>query len=74
MVSGLGESTKGEWSGDVDLNDGSAQQLYSSYKKQIEFISGISMEKDDRSLKQNIELLMQQVIEDVNFVSTSEFT
>ena len=28
LLSGLGESVKGEWSGDIDLNDGSIQQLY----------------------------------------------
>jgi len=35
VLSGLGESVKGEWSG--DLNDGSTQQLYTNYRKQIDF-------------------------------------
>ena len=47
LLSGLGESVKGEWSGDVDLNDGSTQQLYKSYRKQLDFLDGISVKVDD---------------------------
>ena len=43
LLSGLGESVTGEWSGDVDLNDGSTQQLYKSYRKQLDFLDGISV-------------------------------
>lgn len=31
VVSGLGESVKGVWSGDVDVNDGKLQLLYEQY-------------------------------------------
>jgi len=43
LLSGLGESVKGEWSGDVGLNDGYTQQLYKSYRKQLDFLDGISV-------------------------------
>ena len=33
VVSGLGESIRGQWSGDVDLNDGSLNSLYCKYKQ-----------------------------------------
>ena len=32
VVEGLGESTRMEWSGDVDLDDGQLQQQYEAYK------------------------------------------
>ena len=74
LLSGLGESVKGEWSGDVDLNDGSTQQLYKSYGKQLDFLDGISVKVDDCNLKQDIEMLRQQTVQDIDFVSASEFT
>ena len=74
LLSGLGESVKGEWSGDVDLNDGSTQQLYKSYRKQLDFLDGISVKLDDCNLKRDIEMLRQQTVQDIDFVSASEFT
>ncbi len=32
LVEGLGESVRGEWSGDVDLHDGKLQQLFQQYQ------------------------------------------
>ena len=74
LLSGLGESVKGEWSGDVDLNDGSTQQLYKSYRKQLDFLDGISVKVDDCNLKRDIEMLRQQTVQYIDFVSASEFT
>ena len=74
LLSGLGESVKGEWSGDVDLNDGSTQQLYKSYRKQLDILDGISVKLDDCNLKRDIEMLKQQTVQDIDFVSASEFT
>ena len=42
MVSGLGESLRIEWSGDVDMNDGQLQKLYTSYTAEIAFIKDLS--------------------------------
>ena len=41
VVSGLGESVKGEWSGNIDLNDGKLKSLYDQYcdrKKVCRFV------------------------------------
>ena len=35
VVQGLRESVRGQWSGDVDLNDGQLQSLYLEYKQQL---------------------------------------
>ena len=39
VVSGLGESVKGEWSGDVDMSDGKLQSLYEQYCGRIKSAS-----------------------------------
>ena len=33
LVTGLGESTTGEWSGDIDLDNGQLQQLFKEYQR-----------------------------------------
>lgn len=36
VVKGIGESVRGEWWGDVDLNDGALGLLYQDYKKKLD--------------------------------------
>lgn len=33
VVKGIGESVRGDWSGDVDLNDGALDALFQEYRK-----------------------------------------
>lgn len=35
VVKGLWESTRGQWSGDVDLGDGQLQSLYQRYQERL---------------------------------------
>ena len=44
VVVGLMESTRGVWSGDVDLGDGSVESQYSAYCKRLNLIDGICCE------------------------------
>ena len=57
MVSGLGESVRGQWSGDVDLNDGSLNSLYCKYKQQLKAAGGIGLRERGTP---------QVVVEDLN--------
>ena len=43
VVSGLGDSCGGQWSGDVDLNDGSLQELFDEYTRRCEFVAEIGL-------------------------------
>ena len=43
VVSGLGESVRLEWSGDVDLNDGSMQRSHEAYIQRLKFIEKIGL-------------------------------
>ncbi len=63
VVSGLAESTRGIWSGDVDLNDGDVERQYKKYQDRLLVI-------------QNLQLKMQQTAKDYAFrwtiLSTSQ--
>ena len=42
LVAGLGESIRLEWSGNVDLNTGSLQQLYQSYRSLLNLVASLT--------------------------------
>lgn len=42
-MSGVCDSTKLEWSGDVHLNDGDLQKVYEVYRQRLAFITGVGM-------------------------------
>ena len=44
LVSGLQESVRMNWSGDVDLNTGELQAQYHAYRELIDFISLLGLE------------------------------
>lgn len=43
LVKGIGESMRGQWSGDVDLNDGKLNLLHQEYQKRLEDVSHIGL-------------------------------
>ena len=47
LVAGLGESVKGEWSGDVDLGDGRLQEMFKEYQRRLQMMARIGL-KDRR--------------------------
>ena len=49
MVSGLMESTRRVWSGDVDLGDGSVESQYATYCDRMNLIDGICSQLNDKS-------------------------
>ena len=43
LVSGLGESVTGVWSGDVDMGDGQLQAAYQLHQERLHFLSGLGL-------------------------------
>jgi len=43
VLPGLAESTRGVWSGDVDLNDGDLQKQYLEYQHRLNAIKQLSL-------------------------------
>ena len=63
LVEGLGESTKLDWSGDVDMNDGQLQQMYKSYRERLDFIGGLGKKnrKDSDVILQDLGLCARDI-------------
>ena len=43
VIKGLGESTRGVWCGDVDLNDGKLNALQSLFSERLKFVKAIGL-------------------------------
>ena len=63
VLPGLGESMRMEWSGDVDLNDGSLQRQYDAYIQRLDFINGLGLR--ERSSAHQILLDLQTLHQDL---------
>lgn len=74
LVSGLGESVKGIWSGDVDLADGALAQAYKQHQQQIDHISLLGQAAGHTSkldITRDLTAVEQEVIQNMTFVSSS---
>ena len=71
LVSGVCESTKLEWSGDVDLNDGDVQKAYEVYRQRLTLIDGVGL--GDRLtpalILDDLTTCSHQLAEDTLFIS-----
>ena len=66
ITKGLKESVKLQWSGDVDLNDGSLQEQYDKYKKRLEITDKAGLKKD--TILEDLENFLQDLIKDLDFI------
>ena len=66
ITKGLKESVKLQWSGDVDLNDGSLQEQYDKYKKRLEMMDKAGLKKD--TMLDDLENFSQDLIKDFDFI------
>ena len=74
VVKGLKELTWGEWSGDVDLNDGYVKSIYKEYQDQLQSAASIGL--GDRSTLQLIEVdrnaALKQMNDDLTFLHSGK--
>jgi len=62
----LKESVTLQWSGDVDLNDGSLQEQYDKYRKCLEMAEKAGLNKD--TILDDLEAFLQDLIKDLDFI------
>jgi len=72
IVSGLGESVNGVWSGDVDLNDGKLQELYQEYKGQQELINSLILLENRTNLCTALNNMQRYLDTSLEFVTASK--
>lgn len=75
VVSGLGESVKGVWTGDVDLNDGKLQLLYKKYtdRKGSILALGLPDPSDRPSVMDDLSREKKCLEEDLSFITSSMY-
>ena len=71
VVSGLMESTRNVWNGDVDYGDGFVQEQHSEYLKRLKFVDDLSS-CDWTVLGSKLQTLYLQLIKDGKFVSSGD--
>ena len=72
LVKGLFESTKGEWSGDVDLNSGQVQKLYRDLVSRLDFIQKMGL-GSSVEMKRDLEAIVTNTTEDLKFCLQSKY-
>lgn len=65
---GLRESTRGTWSGDEDLGDGSLQTLYADYKTRCLFVKKLPTTESSALITRGIEKLLVDLEGDLEFL------
>lgn len=75
LVPGLGESMRREWSGDVDLNDGSLQEQYNVYIQRLDFIKDLGLDgrKSHSQLLQDLHTSHQALADDLTSIGKRKF-
>ena len=73
-MKGLCESTRGVWSGDIDLNDGELDKLFQSMQKRLAFIQslGLKERREVNVLIADLEVLLENSSDDKDFVLKSK--
>ena len=73
IVSGLGESVSGVWSGDADLNDGQLQELYEKYKNRQKHVNSLVLYNNNRPyICTHLDQEKQNLKYDLEFITESK--
>ena len=71
MVKGLKESTKLQWSGDVDLNDGKLQKEYEEYVSRLESVKKAGLVPECASNELHpVRHILEDVTKDLQYIQT----
>lgn len=72
ITAGLGESVRNEWSGDVDLADGTLETLQGEYMRRRAFVNGLGLEGRQGQWDVSTDLLTlhSELTADLNFIGS----
>ena len=68
---GLKETTKLQWRGDVDLNDGAVQRQYESYRVRLQKADKLSASGE--SAVEDLRAVLSALKEDLEFIQTGTY-
>lgn len=69
VLKGLCESTKGQWSGDVDLNNGQLQLLYKQLQDRLQWIKliGLNERRHTETIISDLKVATNYLVTDLEF-------
>ena len=70
LSKGLKESARLQWSGDVDLNDGSLQKQYKIYRTRLEFAAKVGLNGGKQGALNDLKVVQTEILEDLQFVTS----
>ena len=71
VVKGLWESVSGEWSGDIDLNDGKLNQLYKEFKDRLAWVKCMAIGNiPPEQIKKHLTKALEDNSADLAFVTS----
>ena len=68
VVKGLWVSTRGEWSGDADLNDGNLAAMYGEYKQRLTKASKLGIDDQQQVTETDLNLVLDDLRSDLDFL------
>lgn len=70
VVKGLWESVRGEWAGDVDLNDGKLQHQQQIFQEQVFWAEGIGLGNRGNleQIKLDLNSALKNTVDDLDFI------
>ena len=72
LISGLSESTRGVWSGDVNLNDGALEKQLKLYQERLSRVNDIKLVSDREALLRQLAAAIDELKEDLMYLQTGK--
>lgn len=74
ITTGLGESVRNVWSGDVDLGDGKLQALYNGYLKRRKYMKGLGLDgrQGQWDISTDLLTLESDLRADIDFITSGK--
>lgn len=71
IVKGIGESVSGNWSGDVDLNDGKLQLQFDKYQKRLNTVENLGLlpHHKQEQICQDLRQIENELTADISFIT-----
>ena len=72
VITGLSESTRGVWSGDVNLNDGALEEQFQVYQDRLSRVADIKLCDDRGRLLRQLGGIVHELQEDLVYLHTGK--
>ena len=68
------ESTKLQWNGDIDLNDGALQEQYEAYKSRLAFAESVGVNGEHSNVAGQLATIASDLSDDLTFIHSGKLS